>query len=204
LSFRTPAACFRILASCNDFSGNRGQGVAPPVIISRWLGQPGEGRQVSGGVFAAYASRQGDVLALPSCFSRNNGSVRRTGLHGPRVRSPATELFRPSRRWLLLQRTRGEAPRYWDDSSNAPASVPCRVLGWRRGVRWAVEQCFAETQSALGLAPYEVRKYAGWWHHRLTGMLAHFFLGHLKIRLGKKSASAYGLPRAKLTCLWPL
>jgi hypothetical protein len=50
----------------------------------------------------------------------------------------------------------------------------------------------------------EVREYAGWCRHRLTGMLAHFFLGHLKLRLGKKSASAYGLPSAKLTCLWPL
>ena len=34
---------------------------------------------------------------------------------------------------------------------------------------------------------YEVRKYAGWNHHILTSMLAHFFLWHLKIRLGKKA-----------------
>ena len=34
---------------------------------------------------------------------------------------------------------------------------------------------------------YEIRKYAGWHHHMLTTMLAHFFLWHLKLRLGKKS-----------------
>ena len=34
---------------------------------------------------------------------------------------------------------------------------------------------------------YEVRKYSGWNHHILTCILAHFFLWHLKIRLGKKA-----------------
>ena len=36
------------------------------------------------------------------------------------------------------------------------------------------------------MAHYEVRKYPGWHHHMLTTMLAHFFLWHLKLRLGKK------------------
>jgi len=34
---------------------------------------------------------------------------------------------------------------------------------------------------------YEIRNYPGWHHHMLTGMLAHFFLWHMKIRLGKKA-----------------
>jgi SRSO17 transposase len=33
---------------------------------------------------------------------------------------------------------------------------------------------------------YEVRKDAGWHHHMLTTMLAHFFLWRLKLRWGKK------------------
>ena len=37
------------------------------------------------------------------------------------------------------------------------------------------------------MAHYEVRKYPGWHHHMLTTMLAHFFLWHLKLRLGKKA-----------------
>jgi len=40
---------------------------------------------------------------------------------------------------------------------------------------------------------YERRKYTGWYYHMLITMLAHFFLGHLKLKLGKKSPSADGL-----------
>jgi len=107
--------------------------------------------------------------------------------------------------WLVLKRTLGEAPRYWYYISNAPTSVAFRVLVWLSGVRWAVEQCFAETKTELGLAHYEVRKYAGWHHHMLTGMLAHFFLWHLKLRVGKKSARAYGLASEEFVsvCLAP-
>jgi SRSO17 transposase len=50
-----------------------------------------------------------------------------------------------------------------------------------------------ETKTELGMDHYEVRKYAGWQHHMLTCMLAHFFLWHLQLRLEKKSTSAYGL-----------
>ena len=54
-------------------------------------------------------------------------------------------------------------------------------------VRWAIEQCFEEGKTALGMDHYEVRQYPGWHHHILISMLAHFFLWHLKLRLGKKA-----------------
>jgi hypothetical protein len=34
---------------------------------------------------------------------------------------------------------------------------------------------------------------AGWNHHILSCMLAHFFLWHLKVKLGKKSSCPYYL-----------
>ena len=46
------------------------------------------------------------------------------------------------------------------------------------------------------MAHYEVRKYAGWQHHMLLTMLAHFFLWHLQGRLGEKSASTNGVAAA--------
>ena len=95
--------------------------------------------------------------------------------------------------WLLIKRTLGAHPCYWYYLSNAPMSVPLRLLVWLSGVRWAIEQCFEETKTELGMDHYEVRKYPGWHHHMLTCMLAHFFLWHLQIRLEKKSTSAYGL-----------
>ena|SRR5436853_3498507 len=95
--------------------------------------------------------------------------------------------------WLLIKRTLGAHPRYWYYLSNAPLSAPLRLFVWLSGVRWAIEQCFEETKTELGMDHYEVRKYPGWHHHMLTCMLAHFFLWHLQLRLEKKSTSAYGL-----------
>jgi SRSO17 transposase len=95
--------------------------------------------------------------------------------------------------WLVLKRTRGPEPTYAYAISNAPASTPFRTLVWLSGIRWAVEQCFEEGKTELGMAHYEVRKYAGWQHHMLLTMLAHFFLWHLKGRLGEKSTSTNGV-----------
>jgi SRSO17 transposase len=93
--------------------------------------------------------------------------------------------------WLLIRRTLGKEPQYSYFISNAPASVRLPTLVWLSGLRWSVEQCFKETKTELGMDQYEVRKFPGWHHHILTCMLGHYFLWHLKIRLGKKSTSYY-------------
>src|SRR5499433_4339675 len=98
--------------------------------------------------------------------------------------------------WLVLKRTVGAAPSYAYAISNAPARTPLRTLVWLSGLRWAVEQCFEESKTDLGMAHYEVRKYPGWHHHMLTTMLAHFFLWQLKVRLEKKSHSVDGVAAA--------
>jgi SRSO17 transposase len=96
--------------------------------------------------------------------------------------------------WLVMKRTRGENPSYWYSISNAPLSARLPLFVWLSGLRWAIEQCFEETKTDLGMDQYEVRKYPGWHHHMLSTMLAHFFLWHLHIRLGKKSTCYYGVP----------
>jgi SRSO17 transposase len=93
--------------------------------------------------------------------------------------------------WLVIKRTLGDDPRYSYYISNAPASTRLKTFVWLSGIRWAIEQCFEEAKSELGMDHYEVRKYPGWNHHMLTCMLAHFFLWHLRIRLGKKSTCHY-------------
>jgi SRSO17 transposase len=95
--------------------------------------------------------------------------------------------------WLIVRRTLGENPTYSYFLSNARASARLPVFVWLSGLRWAIEQCFEETKTELGMDHYEVRKFPGWHHHMLTCMLAHFFLWHLKIRLGKKSRVHYGI-----------
>jgi SRSO17 transposase len=96
--------------------------------------------------------------------------------------------------WLVMKRTVGENPSYWYYASNAPLSVRLPLFVWLSGLRWAIEQCFEEAKTELGMDQYEVRKYPGWHHHMLTTMLAHFFLWQLQIRLGKKSTSHYSVP----------
>jgi SRSO17 transposase len=100
--------------------------------------------------------------------------------------------------WLVLKRTLGTTPEYSYYMSNAPVSTPWRLLVWLSGVRWAMEQCVEESKTELGMAHYEIRKYPGWHHHILMTMLAHFFLWHLKLRLGKKSAGVDGVAAADL------
>lgn len=93
---------------------------------------------------------------------------------------------------LLVRRTVGINKEYSFFLCNPFSSERLDTLVWLSGLRWAIEQCFEETKTELGMDQYELRKLPGWYHHILTCMLAHFFLWHLKIRLGKKSASGYG------------
>ena len=95
--------------------------------------------------------------------------------------------------WLLIRRTLEDEPQYSFFISNASASTRLKTLVWLSGLRWSIEQCFEENKSELGMDHYEVRKFTGWHHHMLTCMLAHFFLWHLKIRLGKKSTVYYAI-----------
>jgi SRSO17 transposase len=93
--------------------------------------------------------------------------------------------------WLVIRRTIGNNPVYSYYISNAPVSTRLKTFVWLSGIRWAIEQCFEETKTELGMDHYEVRKYPAWDHHISMCMLAHFFLWHLKIRLGKKSTTRY-------------
>ncbi len=96
--------------------------------------------------------------------------------------------------WVVIRRSIGKNPEYSYYISNASSSVRLPLFVWLSGMRWAIEQCFEETKSELGMDQYEVRKFPGWHHHIITCMLGHFFLWHLKIRLGKKSSIYYAGP----------
>jgi len=95
--------------------------------------------------------------------------------------------------WLIVKRTLDKKPTYSYYISNAPHSAQLKTFVWLSGMRWAIEQCFEETKTELGLDHYEVRKFTGWNHHMLCCILAHFFLWHLRIRLGGKSPGYYAV-----------
>jgi SRSO17 transposase len=95
--------------------------------------------------------------------------------------------------WLLIRRTLEKEPQYSFYISNATLSTKLNKFIWLSGLRWSIEQCFEETKTELGMDQYEVRKFTGWHHHILTSMLAHYFLWHMKVKLGKKSTCYYSL-----------
>jgi len=95
--------------------------------------------------------------------------------------------------WLLIRRTLGDDPEYSFFISNAALSSRLKFFVWISGIRWAIEQCIEECKTEIGMDHYEVRKFPGWVHHMITSMLAHFFLWHIKLRLGKKSTSRYSV-----------
>ena len=101
--------------------------------------------------------------------------------------------------WLVIKRSGCVEPTYSYYMSNAPVSTSLRTFVWLSGLRWAVEQCFEEGKTELGMDHYEVRKYAGWHHHMLLTMLAHFFLWHLKLHVGKKSPRVNSVASAEVT-----
>jgi hypothetical protein len=145
--------------------------VAARLPASRWYR-----RQVSAGT-------KGPIV---SAFARQRVTLCKEGLPERTV-------------WLVLRRTLSAEPTYAYYISNAPASTPLRTFVWLSGLRWAIEQCFEAGKTELGLDHYEVRQYRGWHHHMLTTMLAHFFLWHLKIHLGKKSPRTHRVASAEVT-----
>jgi SRSO17 transposase len=184
--------------------------VAMPADTRCWLQRPRTEDQTS---LYQGAVRSTQVVVAPRTAPRSVAAVaaslpasswyQRTGSEG--TKGPITSAFArqrvtrckeglPERTvWLVIKRTLGTAPTDSYYTSKAPVSTPLRPLVWLSGIRWAVEQCFEEGKTERGMAHYAVRKYAGWQHHMVLTMLAHFFLGHLQGRLGKKSASADGV-----------
>ena len=107
---------------------------------------------------------------------------------------------RPDRAvWLVIKRSLREQPAYRYYISNAPWSTRLPTFVWLSGVRWAIEQCFEEEKTELGMDHYEVRQYPGRHHHMWICMLAHFFLWHVNIWLGGKSPGLDPVPNEDAT-----
>lgn len=117
-------------------------------------------------------------------FTKRNITLAKDGVPGKNV-------------WVIIKRTVGRNPEYSYYICNAPVSTRLNFFVWLSGIRWAVEQCFQECKSGLGMGDYQVRKYTGWNRHMLTCMLAHFFLWHIRITLEEKSP-AITLPQIRL------
>lgn len=121
------------------------------------------------------------------------------GSQGPRVYEYAwlwvwfSEAKVPSgRERLLVRRSLSQEPEIKYHRSNAPATVPVEKLAQVRGEHWSVEQSFQAAKGECGLDEYETRSWRGWHHHTVLSLLALWFLGLQRQRLGEKRAADDG------------
>jgi len=98
------------------------------------------------------------------------------GLPGPRER-------------LLVRRSVAQQTEVKYHRSNAPAGQTLQKLAEVRGGHWSVEQSFQAGKGECGLDEYETRGWRGWHHHTALAMLALWFLGLQRQRLGEKRAT---------------
>jgi SRSO17 transposase len=117
------------------------------------------------------------------------------GSQGPRIFEYASlwvwfseEGLPSGRERLLVRRSVGQEPEVKCHRSNASAEIPLSKLAQVRGCHWSVEQSFQAAKGECGLDEYETRGWVGWHHHTALSLLALWFLGRQKGRLGEKRA----------------
>ena len=71
------------------------------------------------------------------------------------------------------------------------------------GARWAIERCFQETKSQLGLDQYEVRTWHGWYRHITLVMAAYAFLVGCRQRVLKKNLYRFQIDPSRSRSPWP-
>jgi SRSO17 transposase len=86
--------------------------------------------------------------------------------------------------WLYIRQWQNGDTKFW--LTNAPEHIQLAELHKAATLRWAIEQCFEECKSELGMADFEGRSYNGFLRHLLFVMIAHFFATSLRLTLKKK------------------
>lgn len=86
--------------------------------------------------------------------------------------------------------------------SNAEGRTPHGELARVANAEHRIEECLQRAKGEAGLAKYEVRSWAGWYHHQTLSLIAHWFLVVEAMR-GKPLAPAITAPlvRAGLALL---
>jgi SRSO17 transposase len=93
---------------------------------------------------------------------------------------------------LLVRRSLEQQSEVKYHRAHAPVAVRLEKLAAVRGGHWSVEQSFEAAKGECGLDEYETRGWVGWHHHTALSLLALWFLGLQKQRLGEKRAADDG------------
>jgi SRSO17 transposase len=80
--------------------------------------------------------------------------------------------------------------------SNAEARMPHWELARVANAEHRIEECLQRAKGEAGLAEYEVRSWAGWYHHQTLSLIATWFL-LVQTMLGKPLAPAITVPQVR-------
>ncbi|MBI1188264.1 MAG: IS701 family transposase [Alphaproteobacteria bacterium] len=159
--------------------GGRGRGrVVPWCRVDAWVARQPETR------WTRLTVRQGEKGPL------------RVDAMTVRVRTKLEQRIGPEER-LVVMRTVEAEPRIHYALSNASAEEPLEELVRARFERHRIEEVFESAKQETGLGHYEVRSWVGWHHHVTLSLLALWFLGCERRRLGGKNPGDHGVAGAR-------
>ncbi|MDP7162003.1 MAG: hypothetical protein QF792_00735 [Phycisphaerae bacterium] len=81
--------------------------------------------------------------------------------------------------------------------SNAHPDTPLKELARVVKAEHRVEDCIKRAKSEAGLSDYEVRTWAGWYHHQTLSLIATWFLIK-ETRRGKNYTPALTVPQVRV------
>src|SRR6185312_2886918 len=76
-------------------------------------------------------------------------------------------------RWLLVRRSVSAPTECAYFRAYGPATTPREELVRLAGLRWAIEEGFAQAKGEVGLDHYEVRNWSAWYRQITLCLLAH-------------------------------
>lgn len=100
--------------------------------------------------------------------------------------------------WLLIRRNVNDPTERAYFRAFGPAQTSLPELVRVAGMRWAIEESFADAKGVVGLDQYEVRKWTAWYRHITLALLAHAYLEgtrrDARLREGEKGDQAICCP----------
>jgi SRSO17 transposase len=90
-------------------------------------------------------------------------------------------------RWRLFRRRLSAPHELAYDVVSAPQPTPLAEMVRVAGTRWAMEESFQSAKGEVGLDPYEVRSWAGWYRPVTLALLAHADLTVTRARAGAQA-----------------
>jgi SRSO17 transposase len=98
------------------------------------------------------------------------------------------------RRWLLIRRSGDDGSDLGYFLAYGPDGAPEAELLRVCGVRWQIEECFAQAKGEVGLDQYEVRAWDAWHRFVTLCLLAHAGLVVLRLAAQRHEAEEKGAP----------